>query len=83
MEKKSAVVLQYNGRAPKGRNRLTGQWSIAKAEDKTAEAVIEEVKGFLAMARKDFFVHRGEGLEDAAYADESMEAEAKPIHKAK
>ncbi len=82
VDKRSVVQLQYNGRAPKGRNRVNGQWLIDR-EERPDEAVVEEIKTFLSMARKDFFVRRGEGLEGETYADAKMEEAVKPIVKDK
>ena len=77
-EKKRHVVLKYNGKAHKTKNRLTGEWQIAKEEREEA-AITEDIKSFLAELRKHFFVHRGQGLEGETFADESMEAKATPI----
>lgn len=75
------VVLKYNGRAPKGRTRLTGKWMILKGNRDEA-AIDADVKAFLDEARKTFYVHRGEGLEDESFADTAMEAKGKPIKQA-
>lgn len=88
VDKRSAVLLQYNGRSRKGKQRLTGQWTIdrvAKGEtdEKTDEQLAAEIKEFLAMARKDFYVRRGEGLSGDAYADAQQEQEATPIKEEK
>lgn len=78
-DRKNEVVIHYNGKAPKKKgSRLTGQWRITRGE-KDAAAIDGEIKAFLEMARKHFFVHRGEGLEDQKFADAKQEAEAKPI----
>ncbi|MGE0713486.1 MAG: hypothetical protein AB7N76_36420 [Planctomycetota bacterium] len=79
-DRRSEVVLRYNGTAPKQRNRLTGEWRIEKGE-KDEAALQAEVKEFLALARAHFLVHRGEGLGDEVYADPTQEAEVKPITK--
>jgi hypothetical protein len=79
-EKKNAILLRYNGRAPKQRTRLTGQWRIEKGE-KEEGALQTEIVDFLTLARKHFFVHRGDGLKDEAFADPDQEAEATPIIK--
>ncbi len=76
--KGKTAVLHYNGRAPKGKTRLTGQWTISR-DGRDEEDVVKDVKAFLELARKTFYVHRGEGLEDDSYADEKMEAKGKPI----
>lgn len=74
-DKQSAVVLKLNGRAPRGGKRVTGEWTIPKA-DKDETALTEAVKAFLDQARQSFLVHRGEGLEDEVYADPEQEAKA-------
>jgi hypothetical protein len=77
-DKGKNAVLHYNGRASKGKNRLTAQWTIPRADRDEAD-VTKDIQAFLELARKTFYVHRGEGLEDEAYADEAMEAKGKPI----
>ena len=79
-ERKNGVVLQYNGRSPKKKTRLTGEWSISRT-NKDDAALKAEIKEFLDMARQHFFVRRGEGLSDESYSDADMEAESKPITK--
>ena len=78
VDKRKNVILKYNGRVPKGRSRLTGEWSITKGERDEA-AINDEIKTFLNEVRKTFYVHRGEGLEADAFADATMEAKATPI----
>jgi hypothetical protein len=75
---KKSVILQYNGRASKGKSRLTGEWAIARGE-RDESAINEDINSFLGQLRKHFFVKRGEGLEDAVFGDEAMEAKATPI----
>ena len=77
VDKKSAVYLKYNGKPPKGRGRLTGEWTVSR-DEKSDEQIEEEIKAFLSRARKDFFVRRGDGLGGTAYADAAQEAEAVP-----
>ena len=77
-DKQSQVVLKFNGRAPRGNKRVTGEWTIAKGE-KDADALQAEVKAFLDMARKTFVVRRGDGLEDEVYADPEQEAKLDAI----
>jgi len=72
-DKTSTVVLKLNGRAPRGKKRITAEWTISKT-DKDEAALNGEVKAFLDMARKTFVVHRGAGLEDEQYADPEQEA---------
>lgn len=81
VDKRKNVVLQYNGRAPKGRTRITGEWLIAKGERDEA-AINADIRAFLDEARKTFYVHRGEGLEDETFADAAMEAKGTPIKEA-
>lgn len=76
-EKRDKVVLQYHGIA-KSKQRINGEWAVPKGE-KTADAVEAGVKEFLAKARKDFFVRRGEGLTGDAYKDAAQEVDVKPI----
>lgn len=71
--KTSSVVMKLNGRAPRGRLRITAEWTISTAE-KDEATLTAEVKAFLDMARKTFVVHRGTGLEDEIYADAEQEA---------
>ncbi|MBL4846702.1 MAG: hypothetical protein JKY65_14365 [Planctomycetes bacterium] len=71
-DKSSAVVLKFNGRAPRGKLRFTGEWTISKT-DKDEAALTAEVKEFLDMARKDFLIKRGANLEDEVYADPAQE----------
>lgn len=78
VDKRKHVVLQYNGRTPKAKQRLTAEWQIVRGE-RDEQAIAEDVKAFLEEARKHFFVHRGQGLEGEVYADPTMEAKAKPI----
>ena len=78
--KRNAIVLRYNGRAPKKKQRVTGEWQITKGERDEAE-ITADIHAFLAMAREHFFVHRGEGLEDEAFADEAMEAKTTQLSK--
>lgn len=79
-DRKSHVLLLFNGRAPRQRNRLNGQWRI-DIGDKDAAAVNAEVNEFLATARKHFIVERGTGLEDEVFADAEHEAKVAPITK--
>lgn len=72
-DKTSSVVIKLNGRAPRGKKRITAEWTISKTE-KDAAALDAEVKEFLDMARKTFLVHRGAGLEDEQFADPEQEA---------
>jgi hypothetical protein len=78
VNKKGNAVLQYNGRAPKVKSRSTGEWTIVRA-DRSDDEVNADIKAFLELARKHFFVTRGEGLEDDVFADEAMEKKATPI----
>jgi hypothetical protein len=78
VNKKGNAVLQYNGRAPKVKARSTGEWTIVRA-DRSDEEINADIKAFLELARKHFFITRGEGLEDDAFADEVMEKKATPI----
>ncbi len=80
-DKRNAVVLKYNGRAPRGRQRVTGEWTISRG-DRDDAAIAKEVQSFLELARKQFFVRGGEGLKDEKFADADMEAKAEPIKKA-
>lgn len=72
-DKTSSVVIKLNGRAPRGKKRITAEWTISKAE-KDEAALNAEVKEFLDLARKTFLLHRGTGLEDELYADPEQEA---------
>ena len=80
VDKGKAVQIQYHAKALKGRGRLNGVWSIPR-DEKTEEQIVEEIKSFLNMVRKGFFVKRGEGLQGDALADAKMEAEVKQITK--
>lgn len=77
-DKGKTVQLHYNARPPKGRQRLNGVWAIAR-DEKSEEQIVGEIKEFLGLVRKDFFVKRGEGLQGDALADETMEAKGTPI----
>jgi hypothetical protein len=79
-DKGKAVHVQYNAKARKGRGQLNGVWSIAR-DEKSDEQIVTEIKTFLDLVRKDFFVKRGEGLQGDALADAKQEAEVKPIVK--
>ncbi len=76
--KRNAVVLKYNGKAPKMKTRVTAEWTIPRGELDDA-AIDAAIKEFLGMLRKHFFVKRGENLQGDTYADATQEAEAKPI----
>ena len=66
-DKQNSVLLKFYGKAPRAKKRVTGEWTIARAE-REASAVDEDVKSFLTMARKSFLVHRAAGLEDDQFA---------------
>jgi hypothetical protein len=73
------ALLKYNARARNGRI-ITGEWAI-EAKGKEASAVDGEIRTFLELARKDFFVKRegdlaGEGWK-SAQDDEA--AKTKPL----
>lgn len=74
LEKGKHVVLQYTAKPPKGRGKLTGEWSIEKGED--GAAVDAEVREVLGTLRKHFLVRRGEGLSGEAFADAAQEVPA-------
>src|SRR5215467_1020498 len=59
------AVLKYNGRARNGRI-IQGEWAI-ESKDKEASAVDGEIKTFLELARKEFFVKREGNLGGEAF----------------
>lgn len=80
-DKGKAVQLQYQAKARKGRGLLNGVWTIAR-EEKSEDQLLGEIKEFLDMLRKDFFVKRGEGLSGDALADAAQEVEVQQLTKA-
>jgi hypothetical protein len=77
-EKRDKVVLTYVGTA-RNRQRLHGEWAIPRGE-RSADDVKADIQKFLAQARKDFFVRRGQGLDqDDAFKDAAQEVEVKTI----
>lgn len=79
LDRRNKLVVAYHGTAPKSKQRFNGEWLISKGQ--ASEAQGEEVKGVLDQLREHFFVRRGPGLEEAAFADPDMEKEVKPIRK--
>lgn len=65
--------LRYNGRARNGRI-IQGQWAL---EGKDAAAQDGEIKTFLELARKEFFVKREGGLSGEAFKSAQDDAAAK------
>jgi hypothetical protein len=78
VDRRDKVVLQYVATAKKSRQRLHGEWAIARA-DRTDDQVKAEIQKFLEQARKDFFVRRGEGLQDDAFKDAAQEVDVQTI----
>lgn len=78
-DRKDKVVLQYVGTARKSKQRFNGEWAIARGGDRTDDQVKADIAKFLAQARKDFFVRRGENLQGDEWADKAQEVEVKTI----
>ena len=79
LDKKDKVLIQYVGTARKSKQRFLGEWAVARGERKDDE-VKADIRKFLAQARKDFLVKRGQGLEGDDYHDAAQDVEAvKPL----
>ena len=77
LDKRDKVVLRYLAKARKGHGQAQGEWVVARGEGGD-DALTAGVREFLEVARKEFVVRRGAGLDGDAFADASAEGAAAP-----
>jgi len=68
-EKGSQVLFRYHAKAPRGRQRLNGEWVVSKKEREEAD-VAEREKSFLDELRKDFAVRKVSGFSKLPVGEE-------------